>query len=309
MTASELNSIEREALRAFRGAEDVPPRSGEEDAAWAVFGLRCLLEAGRVLRESANLRGGQVELKSDGSPATPIERAVEEAIRERLSVFEPSAAFLGEETGGSDLPGSGLAVAVDPVDGTWAFLTESTSWTSTLAVFRDGRAIAGFVGCPMTGELAYTIAGERTRCLQLSIFDEPDIGYDLPSPSREKDKLLVNFHPSAGTATVQRALHEAWRSGEVRMVRAPGGSPAWSLLEAARGHYVYLNAWSKRRAEPFDLAAGVLLVRGAGGEVTDLDGKPIDETVHAGPWIAGLEVGQRARVAQVVREALTPWTF
>ena len=303
MNVAALNSIERAALRAFRGGEDIRPRSGEGDEAWAVFGLRCLLEAGRVLRESANFRGGHVEFKSDGSPATPIERAVEEAIRERLSVFEPSAAFLGEETGSSDLPGSGLAVAVDPVDGTWAFLTESASWTSTLAVFRDGRARAGFVGCPMTGEVAYVIAGERTRCLQLSIFDEPDIGYDLPSPSREKDKLLVNLHPSAGTESAQRALHEAWRSGEVRMVRAPGGSPAWSLLEAARGHYVYMNAWSKRRAEPFDLAAGVLLVRGAGGDVTSLDGKPIDSALHAGPWVAGLEAWQREQVAAIFRSA------
>ena len=69
-----------------------------------------------------------------------------------------------------------------------------------------------------------------------------------------------------------------------------------------------MNAWGKRPAEPFDLAAGVLLVRGAGGEVTDLDGNPIDEAVHAGPWIAGLEAGQRARVAHVVRAAFSPWT-
>jgi fructose-1,6-bisphosphatase/inositol monophosphatase family enzyme len=303
MTVAEMNSLEREALRAFRDGDDARPRSGEEDATWAAFGLRCLLEAGRVLRESAGSPGALVDLKSDGSPATPLERAVEEAIRDRLSVFEPSAVFLGEETGGPDLPRSGLAVAVDPVDGTWAFLTQSATWTSTLAVFRDGRAVAGFVGCPMTGELAYAVAGKRTRCLRVSTFGEPDAGFDLPSPSREKDKLLVNFHPSVGTEAVQGALHEAWASGDLSMVRAPGGSPAWGLLEAARGHYVYLNAWSKRRAEPFDLAAGVLLVRGAGGEVTDLDGEPIDSALHAGPWVAGLDAGQRDQVAAIFRSA------
>jgi fructose-1,6-bisphosphatase/inositol monophosphatase family enzyme len=86
-------------------------------------------------------------------------------------------------------------------------------------------------------------------------------------------------------------------------VRSCGGSPAWGLLEAARGHYVYVNAWAVRPAEPFELAAGVLLVRGAGGEVTDLGGAAIDLVRHAGPWLAAVDAEQRARVAAIVARA------
>ena len=86
-------------------------------------------------------------------------------------------------------------------------------------------------------------------------------------------------------------------------MRSPGGSPAWGLVEAARGHYVYLNAWSHLPAEPFDLVAGTLLVRSAGGDVVDAEGAPIDAARHAGPWLAGVDAAQRERVAALVREA------
>ncbi len=88
----------------------------------------------------------------------------------------------------------------------------------------------------------------------------------------------------------------------MRMVRSPGGSPAWALLEAAKGSFVYVNLWSKRPAEAFDLAAACLLVRGAGGEITDLDGTPIDLVSHAGPFVAAVDEDHRRIVAELVRD-------
>lgn len=301
-SATELLAVELRTLAAFRRGDPTEVRAGTEDDAWVAFGLRCLLEAGRVLRLRATAFDEPVERKDDGSPATRLEHDVERDIRERLRRFEPRAAFVGEETGG-DLPRTGLAVAVDPVDGTWAFLAETPTWASVLAVFRDGQPRAGFVANPMTGELAYSVAGRPTRCLRVSAFGEPDVGFELPTGTRGEDEPLVNFHPSRGADALERSLHDAWERGELRMVRSPGGSPAWGLLEAARGHFVYVNAWSKRPSEPFDLAAGVLLVRGAGGEVTDAKGAPIDATRHAGPWIAAVDADHRARVAAIVADA------
>ncbi|NIQ53865.1 MAG: histidinol-phosphatase, partial [Gemmatimonadetes bacterium] len=82
--------------------------------------------------------------KSDGTPTTPLERAVEERIRARLGAFMPGTALVGEETGGEMLV-PGTTVAVDPVDGTWAFLNGTEQFSSTLAVFRDGAPFLGLV--------------------------------------------------------------------------------------------------------------------------------------------------------------------
>ena len=53
------------------------------------------------------------------------------------------------------------------------------------------------------------------------------------------------------------------------------------------------------------LAAGVLLVQGAGGEVTDLSGTPIDPVGHEGPFIAAVDDAARGQVTELVREAVS----
>ena len=83
-----------------------------------------------------------------------------------------------------------------------------------------------------------------------------------------------------------------------------GGAPAAALLDAAKGSVVYVSLWSKGPAEPFDLAGGVLLVRGAVGDVLDADGKPIDPVAHAGPFIAGVHGDALQTVSELVRPAL-----
>ena len=88
------------------------------------------------------------------------------------------------------------------------------------------------------------------------------------------------------------------------MVRSPGGSPAWALLEASKGTYTYLNLWSDEPASIFDLAAGALLVRGAGGQVVSLAGEEIELDGHAGPFIAGTDAAALAKVAELVRTAI-----
>jgi fructose-1,6-bisphosphatase/inositol monophosphatase family enzyme len=299
--STELTAVERETLDAFRRGDPTEPR-GDDDAKWVGFGLRCLLEAGRVLRAHATAFDGRVDLKADGSPATRLEHAVERDVRERLRRFEPAATFLGEETGGA-LRDSGFAVAVDPVDGTWGFLSETATWACVIAVLRDGQPFAGFLANPATGELAYALHGGDARLLRLAAFGEPPSAHVLPTQRRPEQKLLVCLHPSRQTEALQAALHDAWARGELAVVRSPGGSPAWGLVEAARGHHVYLNAWSGSRAQPFDLVAGALLLRGAGGEITDADGRAIDALSHAGPWIAAVDAERRARVAEIVRGA------
>ncbi|MCY2959756.1 MAG: hypothetical protein NTY35_06285 [Planctomycetota bacterium] len=297
-----LDATERAALEAFERGLAVARWDGRDQADWVDFGLRCLLEAGRVLRANSLGFHGRVHVKEDGSPATRLEREVERGVRERLAAFAPDAAFLGEESGG-ERPGAGFAVAVDPVDGTHAFLSETATWACVISVLLDGQPFAGFVANPATGEIAYALRGGRARLVRLPVFGEPASAHTLPTRAQADGPLLVCLHPHRGTDALRAALHAAWQRDELRLVRSPGGSPTWGLAEAARGHHVYLNAWSREPAQPFDLVAGTLLVRSAGGEVVDADGAPIDATCHAGPWIAGVHAAQRARVAALVRGA------
>jgi len=300
--SAELSQLEREALDAFWRGDATTAWDGVDDAAWIAFGLRCSLEAGRVLRARSAAFDELVERKGDGSPATELEREVEREIRERLRRFERSAAFVGEETGGT-LPARGYAVAVDPVDGTWGLLSETSSWACVIAVLRDGQPLAGFVANPMTGEVAHALRGGSARLLRLPAFGERPVAHTLPTRSPGGNGLLVSLHPDPDAKALRVTLHEAWRRGDLSVVRSPGGSPTWGLVEAARGHYVYLNAWSSSPAQPFDLAAGALIVRAAGGEIVDANGKAIDATRHAGPWLAGVDADKRSRVAALVRSS------
>jgi fructose-1,6-bisphosphatase/inositol monophosphatase family enzyme len=73
----------------------------------------------------------------------------------------------------------------------------------------------------------------------------------------------------------------------------------------AKGNFVYVNLWDRRESAAWDLAAGLMLVRTAGGEAVDLNGQPVRHIGHRGPFIAALDAADRARVVELTRHALT----
>ena len=257
-----LSEIERNAIDAHRERaprEDLArqlSRLSDPDDRAILFALRLLLEGGQLVRES---RGGRlssdVHFKADGSPATEVEERIEAILRDSLPGLDPEIKVVGEETGG-ELPDVGSAIAIDPIDGTRAFLAETETYSTTLALIRQGKPELGMVSNPATGEIAYATAGGDSRMLRLSLYGEPDEAYTL-RPAQNGRPLLVNVHPSRRAGAVVTALYRAWQNREISMVRSPGGSPAWELVEAARGHFVYLNLWSKRPAQPRSASAAM----------------------------------------------------
>ena len=298
-----LNALETSVVGGFRSGGSVPSDDPDKGESWVAFGLHAALVAGGSVREARGERGHAM-LKDDGSPHTELELTIEEVVRVDLARFAPDAVMVGEESGGR-MSSDGFVVAIDPVDGTWAFLSQTETYSTTLNVFRDGEPYFGIVSNPATGEVGYALAGHGTRLVRLDLFGEGDAGMDLPLRHFADGKLLVNLHPGRASGGVQRALHEQWTGGPVRMVRSPGGSPAWALLDAARGHYTYANVWSKRPAEPWDLTAGLLLMRGAGGDVVDLERRSIDPVAHSGPFVAGVDERGRDAVVEILRGALS----
>ena len=298
-----LTQLEVDCLAEFRSRAEPPAKVGSagDIEAWSRFTLRLLLEAARMVRpERLRLDRGS-EIKTDGSPTVEIEQDVEAQLRTMVARFAPDATVVGEEQGGT-LPDAGIAVAVDPIDGTWAFLNGTETFATSIAVFRDRKVLVGAVCNPSTGEVAYTDPAGHARLVQLSAFGEPDDAVTLPTASAQS--RLVNVHPSKTAGPLLQHLHEAWRNGEVKMVRSPGGSPAWALLEAAKGSFVYVNLWSKRSAEPYDLAGSTLLVRRAGGDVIDITGQPIDALSHVGPLIASADVEAAREISEIIHSGL-----
>lgn len=299
-----LDDWERRLLEDFRNGRAVVPLAQEDESGdpWPAFAVAAALRASATVRAGElELGQGDVEVKGDGSPVTRLEHDVETEIARALERFAPAATLVGEETGGA-LPTRGDALAVDPVDGTWAFVGGTGTYSTTLAVLRDGVAKVGVVAAPAAGRVVYATP-ERARLLQLSAFGEPDRARDLPL-QRRCDPILVNVHPGRGSGEVAAALQRAWSDGAIAMLRSPGGSPSLALAEAAAGRFVYVNLWSTRPAAPFDLVAGALLVRAAGGEVVDLDGSPVEATTHLGPFVAAVDPDAAEVVRSIVHRTL-----
>ena len=85
-----------------------------------------------------------ISYKNDKSPTTDLELEIETLLHDRLAIFSPKATIVGEETGGR-LTSTGLSVAIDPIDGTWAFLNGLETFTTTLAIFRDAFLVVFLV--------------------------------------------------------------------------------------------------------------------------------------------------------------------
>jgi fructose-1,6-bisphosphatase/inositol monophosphatase family enzyme len=301
-----LTAIEKEAIQAFRqnnADTSLVGQNGRE--AWLKFGICFLLDAGRIVRAA---RFGPlneiVEFKVDGSPTLPKERQIEENLRNRLAQFAPEAELVGEESGGLLQP-DGIFVAVDPVDGTWSLLNRYEAHTTSLAFFENGQLFLGMVLNSATGELAYALEDNPSRLIQLSLFGEHDDAFVLPLNRPDSGNPLVNVHPGRKMGRIVDQLFEAWSQDEISMVKAPGGSPSWALLEAAKGVFTYVNMWPGKPADPFDLAAGISLVRGAGGDVLSPDGTPIGMSEHQGPFVAGVDQKSLSVILKMLKKIAT----
>ena len=301
-----LNSLERQVLGDWR--DGLAPRLTQpvDDEQWLRVVLHFALQTSRLVRcDRLGDLDGSVRLKADRSPVTDLEHRIEQLIADGLRHLPEPVAFVSEESI-SEALGPGITLAVDPVDGTWALVNRTEHAATSLALLRDGVPFIGVVANPATGEIAYTVDGQVPRLVQLGAFGEADRAVSLPIPRAGPEGLLVSVHPNRALGDVGVALATAWRNREVDMVRSPGGAPTLELLGVAKGNFAYVNLWNRRRSAPWDLAAGLMLVRAAGGDVVDLDGAPIRAIGHRGPFVGSLLAVDRERVRSLVRPSLQP---
>jgi myo-inositol-1(or 4)-monophosphatase len=220
--------------------------------------------AGRILERyfgRVKGRAGGVRLKSPKDPVTVADAAAERAIRRYLRRRYPRVGFLGEE--GTAVGGPDGRWIVDPLDGTIAFVAGLPTFGVSIALERAGRLEAGVLLFPRLREL---FVAERGRGAWLN-------GRRLRvSPTTDLAHCVVSLWHD----------ERVWRDARLRARVAAAGQAVrsaamfgacFSLAYVAAGR---LDGYWERSAHAWDLAAGALLVREAGGRVTRGDGAPFD---------------------------------
>jgi myo-inositol-1(or 4)-monophosphatase len=217
-------------------------------------------EAGALIA-SYHSRGIGFELKGENDLVTEADRASERLIVERLRSYFPNHSVVAEEGGGHE-ESSEYRWYVDPLDGTTNFAHGFPMFNVTLALERAGELIAGVIYHPIHEEMFTAEAGggaylnnHRIHVSKVALVSEALVATGFPSRKRHEN---VNVHFYYQLAMMSHGVRRA-------------GAAALDLAYVACGR---LDAFWEFGLNPWDMAAGVLLVREAGGTVSGMHGEP-----------------------------------
>jgi myo-inositol-1(or 4)-monophosphatase len=217
--------------------------------------------AGRVIRplfRSALL----VEAKGDASPVTEADRAAERAIRDLLAARLPTHGVIGEEYGNERAEAEWVWV-LDPIDGTRAFVTGRPLFGTLIGLLHRGTPVLGIIDQPVTGERWIGVAGRRTA-LRSPIGGTPGC---RPCATLDQAELSCTSPDMFDAATAPRF---AAVKAAARRTTWGGDCIAYGLLAIGLVDVV-VDATMK----PWDWAALVPVIEGAGGRCTDWAGGPL----------------------------------
>lgn len=292
--SNDLIKIEDDTIKSYFKTSNIEPIGKNDEELLLSLSLLLILDIGRRIRTARNnLLSVKSFLKEDKSPATTLEKEIEDFTKAQLNKYFPEIDFLGEESGG-EIKSSKNYLAMDPIDGTWNFLSHGDTFSTAFVIVRNGTPCFSVVSNSVTGEFAYYIDGYVSRYIKMNIFNEGFVSHNLPIT--DNSKTLVNIHSSRYSGSIAKVFFEQWSKSNIRQVLFSGGSPSWYIVQAAKGYQVYINDWGMRPATEYDLLAATLIIRGAGGDVYDLKNQPITPIGHTGLLIAGINPTKRKDV-------------
>jgi myo-inositol-1(or 4)-monophosphatase len=243
--------------------------------------IKAAYRAGRSLkRDLGELENLQVSLKGPRNFVTAADRRAEEIVREELAKARPDYGFLGEEGGARAGVDKTHRWIVDPLDGTTNFLHGIPHFAVSIALERNGAIVAGLTYNPANDDL---FIAERGKGAFLN-----DRRIRVAARTRPADAIVACGLPHYGRGDLvlgrrEIAAAQAHFAGLRRF-----GAAALDLAWIAAGRF---DAYWERDLSPWDLAAGLILVREAGGFVSDLDGG--EAMLTKGAIVAGNETMQR----------------
>ena len=220
-------------------------------------------EAGSILLSTHDLRNAVSEKEGVGNFVTTYDVKVQNFLRKKLLTAVPQAHFVGEDDTVHDDALHGLAFIVDPIDCTANFVRGWKHSAVSIALAQDGELILGVVYNPYRDEM-FTAQKGRGALLD---------GQPIHVSARTMDRGVFCF----GTSPYDRALRaRSFRIASRLMDRMQDlrrfGSAALDLTDIACGR---AELGFECILQPWDYAAGALILQEAGGRISQLDGSPI----------------------------------
>jgi len=252
--------------------------------------IKAAHRAGRGLkRDLGEIEHLQVSVKGPRNFVTAADHRAEAILHEELAKARPDYGFLGEEGGareGTDEPHRWI---VDPLDGTTNFLHGIPHFAISIALERNGAVVAGLIYNPANDEM---FIAERGKGAFLN-----DKRIRVAARERLADAVVACGLPHYGRGDLALARNEIAAAQQHFAGLRRYGAAALDLAWVAAGR---LDAYWERDLSPWDLAAGSLLVREAGGFVSDLDGG--DAILTKGNVVAGNDTMHR-ELLRLLKEA------
>lgn len=255
-----------------------------------------LRELVRVLRETSARAGDflmaelhkpkHIRYKGDVDLVTAVDTRAEELIAEELTRHFPDFTLVAEESG-IHKDGSPTRVYIDPIDGTTNYAHGHPAFAVSIGLEHEGTLVAGVVRAPALGLDMWSYLGggvwdakERCRVSTIDCLDRALLTTGFPYDRRSSDD--DNTRELRGVMKRAQGIRRC-------------GSAAVDLCLVSKG--VYDGFW-ECRLKPWDVAAGALFVREAGGCVTDYFKNDLD---LAAPWI----LATNGRIHEELSDLLT----
>ncbi len=247
-------------------------------------------KAARALkRDFGEVEKLQVSLKGPANFVTAADRRAEETLYAELSKARPGYGFLGEESGHREGADKTHRWIVDPLDGTTNFLHGIPQFAISIALEREGALVAGLVYNPITEDMFIAEKGKG------AFLNEQRIR--VAARKRMHDAVIACGLPHHGRGDIALAHKEtAAVQAEAAGLRRFGAA-SLDLAFVAAGRF---DGYWERALQAWDIAAGAVLVREAGGFVTDCDDK--DDMLGKGHVAAGNEFIHK-ELLRLVKEA------
>jgi myo-inositol-1(or 4)-monophosphatase len=224
--------------------------------------VKAARRAGRSLkRDLGEVEQLQVSLKGPRNFVTAADHRAEQIVHEELLKARPTYGFLGEEGGARAGADRSHRWIVDPLDGTTNFLHGIPHFAVSIALERDGVIVAALVYNPANEE---TFVAERGKGAYLN-----DQRIRVAARARLADAVVACGLPHYGRGDLALARCEIAAAQQHFAGLRRYGAASLDLAWVAAGR---LDAYWERDLAPWDLAAGLLLIREAGGFVSVCDG-------------------------------------
>ncbi|MBI4210057.1 MAG: inositol monophosphatase [Candidatus Diapherotrites archaeon] len=231
--------------------------------------LACI-EAGKVAMKYFRGDFGY-SFKGDRNIVTQADIEAEKRAKAVVLKDFPLHGFLGEEGGASG--SSDHVWVIDPIDGTTNFFHGVGQFAVSVAYARRGELVCGCVYNPVSGSLYWAQAGKGAWLGKSRL--------RVSKVSRLRDALLISGFPYDEPSLEEKTFRSmASLRAECQDIRR-FGSASLDLCYVAQG---ICDGFFEYRLQPWDVAAGMLIVREAGGRVTDINGA--EATMDSGHFLA-----------------------